>query len=99
MADELSAIEERDGEIVVRASLPGIEPTEVKVEVEDGVLTVSGEHEEKVEDEQDGFVRRERRHASFVRSMSVPDELTAEDVETRVEDGSVVVRVPKAKGS
>jgi HSP20 family protein len=99
MASELSAVEEKDGAVVVRANLPGIQPEEVKVEVADGVLTVSGEHDEKLEDEQGGFLRRERRHASFVRSMPVPEGVRAEDVETRVEDGSVLVRVPRAKES
>ena len=49
--------------------------------------------------EREGYVRRERRHSSFVRSMSVPPEVKAEDVEATVEGGHVVVRVAKAKAS
>jgi len=95
MANELTEVVESGDGIVVKANLPGIGPDEVKVEVADGMLTVSGEHEEKIEEEKEGYVRRERRHTSFVRSMSVPPELKAEDVETSVEDGVVTVRVPK----
>jgi HSP20 family protein len=99
MAHELSEIVEKDGEVIVKADLPGIEPEEVKVEVADGVLTVSGEHEEKIEEDKDGYVRRERRYSSFLRSMSVPPEVRAEDVEITVEGGAVTVRVPKPKAS
>jgi HSP20 family protein len=99
MANELTEIVEKDDEVIVKADLPGIKPEEVKVEVADGMLTVSGEHEEKVEEEGEGYVRRERRHSSFLRSTSVPPEVKAEDVEISVEGGRVVVRVPKPKAS
>jgi HSP20 family molecular chaperone IbpA len=48
-----------DGHLVVRADLPGIKPEEVKIEVEDDILTVSGEHEERKDQEEKNFVRRE----------------------------------------
>lgn len=52
----------RDGVLVVRADLPGLTPDEVKIEVEDGVLTVSGEHREDRSDPDGGrYARRERR--------------------------------------
>jgi HSP20 family protein len=54
-----------DGHLVVRADLPGIKPEEVKIEVEDDILTISGEHEERTEGKDDGYVRRERRYGSF----------------------------------
>jgi HSP20 family protein len=54
----------KEGELVLRADLLGVKPDEIEIEVEDGVLTVSGEHEEK-----DGrYLRRERCFGSFSRS-------------------------------
>ena len=54
-----------DGHLVVRADLPGIKPEEVKIEVEDDILTVSGEHQESKEEKDKHYVRRERRYGSF----------------------------------
>ena len=54
-----------DGHLVVRADLPGIKPEEVKIEVEDDILTISGEHEERTEEKDEDYVRRERRYGSF----------------------------------
>ena len=61
----------RDDTLVVRADLPGLTPDEVKIEVEDGVLTVSGEHQEDRSDSDGGrYVRRERRFGAFSRSIA-----------------------------
>lgn len=48
-----------DGHLVVRADLPGIKPEEVKIEVEDDILTISGEHEERTEEKDEDYGRRE----------------------------------------
>jgi HSP20 family protein len=84
----------KDGTIVLRADLPGIKPDEVKVTVEDDVLTVSGEHTEESEEEKDNYMRRERRYGSFSRSMSLPAGVKAEDIESTVEDGVLEVAIP-----
>lgn len=60
-----------NGKLVLRADLPGIKPEEVKIEIEDDVLTVSGEHEERKEEKDEHYVRRERRYGSS-RSMALP---------------------------
>jgi HSP20 family protein len=83
-----------DGTIIVRADLPGIKPDEVKVTVDDDVLTVSGEHSSESEEEKGDYMRRERRYGSFSRSMSLPAEVRAEDIESTTEDGVLEVRIP-----
>lgn len=84
----------REGELVLKADLPGIKPDEVKIKVEDGVLTVSGEHEEKEEEKKGDYMRRERRYGSFSRSMSLPRGVKAEDIEATTEDGVLEVKIP-----
>jgi HSP20 family protein len=84
-----------DGTIIVRADLPGIKPDEVKVTVDDDVLTVSGEHSSESEEEKGDYMRRERRYGSFSRSMSLPAEVRAEDIESTTEDGVLEVRIPR----
>ena len=61
-----------NGNIVVRADVPGIKPEEVKIEVQDDILRVSGSHEERKEEKDKHFLRRERRYGSFSRTMALP---------------------------
>lgn len=84
----------RDEEIVLRVDIPGIKPDEVKINVQDGVLTVSGEHEEKSTEEDESYVRRERRYGSFSRSMTLPRGVQTEDIEATTEDGVLEVTIP-----
>ena len=84
----------REDALVLRADLPGIKPEEVKIEVEDDVLTVSGEHREESEEKQERYVRRERRYGSFSRSMVLPKGVPADAIDASVEHGVLEVRVP-----
>jgi HSP20 family protein len=86
---------ERDDRYVLRADLPGIKPDDVKIEVEDDVLTVSAEHEESEEEKKDNYLRRERRYGSFSRSVTLPKGVTADQVEATCKDGVVEVGFPK----
>jgi HSP20 family protein len=87
---------DRDDHYVLRANVPGLELDEVKLEVEDDVLTVSGEHEETSEEKKDDYVRRERRFGSFSRSIALPKGVTADQVEATCKDGVLEVSFPKA---
>ncbi len=89
----------KDDRLVLRADLPGIKPDEVKIEVEDDVLTVSGEHREASEEKKEDYMRRERRYGSFSRSMVLPKGVQAGDVGAKFEDGvlEVTIPVPKAE--
>ena len=83
-----------DGHLVVRADLPGIKPEEVTIEVEDDILTVSGEHEERSEEKDKHYVRRERRYGSFRRSMALPTGVDAKQIKAETHDGVVEVTIP-----
>jgi hypothetical protein len=72
------------------------QPKEIKIEVADDVLTVSASHEESAE-EKDDFFRRERRHGAFSRSISLPEGVTADDIEATCSDGVLEVTFPKPK--
>jgi HSP20 family protein len=89
----------RDDALVVRAELPGLTPEEVKIEVEDGVLTVSGEHQEGRSDSDGGrYVRRERRFGAFSRSIE-PLRSRCPAIKTQTRVGVVEVTVPLPTGS
>lgn len=88
-----------DGNLVLKADMPGIKPEEVKIEVEDGVLTVSGEHDESTEEKGDNYLRRERRFGSFSRSVALPPGVDAGDIEATTHDGVLEVKIPLPQGS
>jgi HSP20 family protein len=85
------------GWIVLSADLPGIKPEEVKIEVEDDILTVSGEHKESKDAKEKNYMRRERRYGSFYRSMTLPAGVDPKKIEAKTHDGIVEVTIPLPK--
>ena len=83
-----------NGNLVVRADIPGIKPEEVKIEVEDDILTVSGEHEEHKEEKDKHYVRRERRYGFFSRSMALPPGVETKSIKAKTHDGVVELTIP-----
>lgn len=80
---------------VLRADLPGLSEEDVTVELEDDVLTVSGERKSELEDKKDGFVRVERAFGSFRRSLTLPEGVDPEAIEASFDKGVLEVRIPK----
>src|SRR4051812_38831382 len=62
----------KDGDLVIRAELPGMKQEDVNITLQDNVLTVSGERRAEQEEERGGYYVRERRYGSFSRSLTVP---------------------------
>jgi HSP20 family protein len=85
---------QRGDQLVVRADLPGLTPDDVQIEIEDGVLTVSGERRQSFEDRQDGFYRTERSYGAFSRSIALPDGVNEEQVQARFEHGVLEITAP-----
>jgi len=88
-------ISERDDAVLLTAELPGVAKEDVKVELKDGVLTVSGEKKSEHTDEKNGFYRAERVYGSFTRSFTVPETLDAEKIEAEYANGVLKLIVPK----
>jgi HSP20 family protein len=86
---------EEGEEYVLRADLPGVREEDVKVELDDDVLTISGERRSEHEERRDGYHRIERASGSFSRSLTVPDGVDPERVQARFDNGVLEVRVPK----
>ena len=88
-------ISEDDKEYCIRAELPGLKKEEVKVTVENGVLSISGERRYEKEDKNRKFHRIERAFGNFVRSFSIPDDADASHVSAEFKDGVLNVRLVK----
>lgn len=83
-----------NGNLVVRADMPGMTADEVEIKVENDTLTIKGEHEEKHEEKDRDYVRRERRWGSFERSMSLPTGVDPKSITAKTHDGVLEVTVP-----
>ena len=80
---------------VLRADLPGLADGDVNIQLEDNVLTVSGERAPKHEDEQEGYYRLERAFGAFSRSLTLPDGVDPEGVQAHFDRGVLEIRIPK----
>jgi len=90
----IDLVEEGD-HYVLRADVPGVSQDELKVELEDNVLTLSGERKSEHEERKDGYYRIERASGSFSRSLTVPEGVDPDAIEARFERGVLEVRIPK----
>jgi HSP20 family protein len=86
-----------DGHLILKADVPGIKPEEVSIEVDDGVLTVSGKHEEATEETDEHFVRRERRYGAFTRRLPLPEGVDPKQIKASTKDGVLEVTIPLPK--
>lgn len=82
-----------DGDMVVRAELPGVKREDVDVTFHNGVLTISGERKEEAERKDAGYLVRERRYGSFRRSMTLPEGVDESKIAANFEDGVLVLKV------
>jgi len=85
---------EKDNRLVTRIDLPGLKKEEVKVEVTDGHLAISGERKREEEEKKEQFYRCEREYGSFYRAVPLPEGVTLEDVKATFADGVLEVSVP-----
>ena len=86
---------ETDDHFVLRADLPGLSEEDVNVELEDNVLTVSGERKAEHESRKEGYYRIERASGSFQRSLTLPEGVNPEAIEASFDKGVLEVRIPK----
>jgi HSP20 family protein len=86
---------ETDDHFVLRADLPGLGDEDVRLEVQDRVLTIAGERRFEQEVTKDGFYRVERGQGAFSRSLTLPDGVDPDRIEAGFDRGVLEVRIPK----
>ena len=94
-APQLDVVETETG-YVVSVDLPGVKPEEVKVEMEDGKLTISGKRETVKEEKTKNVHRVERTSGSFYRAIGLPREIDANQIEASYDQGVLKVTLPKS---
>lgn len=88
-------ITESDKEFLIKAELPEVKKEDIKVDVNNGVVTLSGERRSEKKDEKEH--RIERFYGSFSRSFSLPDSVKEEDIKAENKDGMLYLHLPKSE--
>jgi len=90
---------ERDNRLVTKIDLPGLKKEDIKVEVTDGYLTISGDRKKDVEEKDERFYRIERSYGVFTRSIRLPFPVDDNKVNAVFKNGVLTIAIPKAESS
>lgn len=90
-------ISESETEYLIKAELPEVKKEDVKVSLEDGVLTLQGERRQEKEEKNKKYHRVERSYGSFVRSFVLPDQVDETKVQAAFKDGMLNLHIPKSE--
>ena len=92
-------ISETDKEYLIKAELPEVKKEDVKITLENGVITISGERKQQKETKDENAIRVESFYGSFSRSFSLPENVDASAVSAESKDGVLKVRIPKREAN
>ena len=90
---------EEEGQYVVKASIPGVNPEDVEITLTDNVLTIKGESKRESENNQSNYHVRERHYGTFMRQISLPMPVDSDAVEATHENGVLTLRLPKTEAA
>jgi HSP20 family protein len=88
---------DKEGRVVVRATLPGFKKDEINVRLENNSLNITAEHNEESESKGEDYYRRERSWKSVNRTVALPGQADKDGVDAELKDGVLTVRVQQAK--
>ncbi|PKO73767.1 MAG: heat-shock protein Hsp20 [Betaproteobacteria bacterium HGW-Betaproteobacteria-17] len=92
-------IKEESNRYLVRADLPGVDPKDIDITLENGMLTICGERKEEIKDEKEGYRRVERFSGAFFRRFALPDTTDSDKVTAHADKGVLEIVIPKAKSN
>jgi HSP20 family protein len=88
---------EQDGELIVRADLPGLTKDDVNVEIDNDAITIEGERRSEQDENRDGFYRTERSYGKFYRRLPLPDGVESENANATFRDGVLEITMNMSK--
>ncbi len=92
-------IEEKDGNYLIKADLPGMKKGDIHIELHNGYLTMKGERKSEHEDKKGDYHRYERTYGSFQRSFKVPEGVQEKDIKAKYHDGVLELSIPAPKAA
>ena len=90
-------VSETEKEFLIRAELPAVRKEDVRVTVDQGMITIEGERKQEKEDKTEKYHRIESFRGSFSRTFSLPENASTDDIRCESKDGVLVVHIPKIK--
>ena len=90
-------IAEKDGTYHIELAAPGMKKEDFKIEIEEGVMSISSESKEESTSEEKNYSRREFNYTSFERRFTLPENIKEEKISAKYEDGILMIEVPKAE--
>jgi HSP20 family protein len=88
-------VKENDTEFNVEVAAPGLKKNDFKITTENGMINISAEHEDRKEEKDENYTRKEYNYNSFSRSFILPDNVIDENVKAKYEDGVLKLSLPK----
>ena len=88
-------IRENEKSFMLELAVPGIDKQDLKIDINEDVLTVSSESKNETEEDKDGYMRKEYSYSSFVRSFYIPENVNREKIGASYKDGILNVELPK----
>lgn len=85
---------EKDGKVVIKAELPGMDKKDISLDIQNDVLTLRGERKHENEVKEEDFYRKEMSHGTFERSFTLPADVDADRIKAEFKDGILTVEVP-----
>jgi HSP20 family protein len=97
VADWIPAVDiiEDEKEYLIKAEIPEVDKKDVRVTVQENVLTIQGERRKHVEEKDKRYHRVERSYGTFVRSFTLPEDVAEENVRAEFKDGMLTLHLPK----
>lgn len=83
--------------VVVETSLPGVDPKNIELNIENGIVTIKGSSERKTEVDDKNYYRKEIRSGSFMRQVALPQGVLSDAASANFENGILKIRIPKAE--
>lgn len=88
-------VQENENAYLIKADVPGVDPGNIEIDIDKGVLTIKGHRETSKRDEREGYQRIERFSGSFSRRFSLPDSVDAENIQAKSSNGVLEITIPK----
>ena len=92
-------IKEEDNQYLLIADIPGVDPKNIAIHMENNILTIQGERNSELKAEQEGFKRIERQHGIFYRRFTMPEGVNAEGIQASSNHGVLTLQIPKQEAT
>ena len=88
-------IKEEDDRYLLIADIPGVDPKDIDIHMENGILSIKGERNSELKTEHEGFKRIERKHGIFYRRFNMPEGVNPDAIDAKSDNGVLTVSIPK----